>query len=114
MIYDYEEENTFFGGNEFRYFDTRSLRFYSDRIDSIAFNDSIHHVWLLSDYKRTFDNYAIIPDINGKFIIKSQEGWDSEMIAYPHVFKLNNKILMFYLGNDVGRYGFGLAQLDET
>ena len=81
LIYDYEEENTFFGGNEFRYFDTRSLRFYSDRIDSIAFNDSIHHVWLLSDYKRTFNNYAIIPDINGKFIIKSQEGWDSEIEA---------------------------------
>jgi len=42
----------------------------------------------------------------------STNTWDDEMIAYPHVFELDNKIYMFYLGNEVGRYGFGLAQLD--
>ncbi|MEZ5039032.1 MAG: hypothetical protein R2828_04045 [Saprospiraceae bacterium] len=42
----------------------------------------------------------------------SEEGWDSEMVAYPHVFKLENKIYMMYLGNQVGRYGFGLAELE--
>lgn len=41
----------------------------------------------------------------------SEEGWDSEMVAYPHVFELDGKINMFYLGNQVGRYGFGLAEL---
>ena len=44
----------------------------------------------------------------------SEEGWDSEMISYPHVFELDGKIYMFYLGNQVGRYGFGLAELDGT
>jgi len=43
----------------------------------------------------------------------SEEGWDSEMISYPHVLELDNKIYLFYLGNHVGRYGFGLAQLQE-
>ena len=42
----------------------------------------------------------------------SEEGWDSEMVAYPHVFELDGNIYMFYLGNQVGRYGFGLAQLE--
>jgi hypothetical protein len=42
----------------------------------------------------------------------SSEGWDSEMIAYPHVFELDGSIYMFYLGNQVGKYGFGLAQLE--
>lgn len=42
----------------------------------------------------------------------SEVGWDSEMISYPHVFNLDGKILMFYLGNQVGRYGFGLAILE--
>ena len=42
----------------------------------------------------------------------SDEGWDSEMISYPHVFELDGSIYMFYLGNQVGRHGFGLAQLD--
>jgi hypothetical protein len=33
------------------------------------------------------------------------------MTAYPHVFELNGKVFMFYLGNAVGRHGFGLAEL---
>jgi len=43
----------------------------------------------------------------------SEFGWDSEMVAYPHVFKLDGKIFMLYLGNQVGRYGFGLAELKK-
>lgn len=43
----------------------------------------------------------------------SIEGWDSEMISYPHVFELDNELYMFYLGNQVGKYGFGLAQLES-
>lgn len=41
----------------------------------------------------------------------SEQGWDSEMISYPHVFELDGKIYMAYLGNQVGRYGFGIAEL---
>lgn len=42
----------------------------------------------------------------------SDDGWDSEMVSYPHVFELDGKTYMFYLGNGVGREGFGLAELD--
>lgn len=42
----------------------------------------------------------------------SPEGWDSEMISYPHVFELDGKTYMAYLGDQVGRYGFGLAVLE--
>ena len=41
----------------------------------------------------------------------SEEGWDSEMISYPHVFELDGKVFMMYLGNQVGKHGFGLAEL---
>lgn len=41
----------------------------------------------------------------------SPDGFDSEMVAYPHVFECDNKIYMLYLGNEVGKYGFGLAIL---
>lgn len=44
----------------------------------------------------------------------SEEGWDSETISYPHVFELDGIVYMAYLGNQVGRYGFGLAVLDGT
>lgn len=42
----------------------------------------------------------------------SENSWDSEMISYPHVFELDGKIYMAYLGDQVGRYGFGLAVLE--
>ena len=28
------------------------------------------------------------------------------------IFEVNDKIFMLYLGNEVGRYGFGLAELE--
>ena len=42
----------------------------------------------------------------------SEEGWDAEMISYPHVFDVEGKTYMAYLGNQVGRCGFGLAVLE--
>jgi hypothetical protein len=42
----------------------------------------------------------------------SGTGWDAQMVSYPHVFALDGRTFMFYLGNDVGRHGFGLAELE--
>ncbi|MEM5777468.1 MAG: hypothetical protein QXJ06_03390 [Candidatus Aenigmatarchaeota archaeon] len=39
----------------------------------------------------------------------SDSGWDSKSIAYPFVFKHNDKKYMLYNGNNFGREGFGLA-----
>ncbi len=40
----------------------------------------------------------------------SESGWDSEMISYPHVFELDGEVYMLYLGNQVGKGGFGIAK----
>lgn len=42
----------------------------------------------------------------------SPQGWDSQMMCYPHVFTCNEKIYMLYNGNAFGREGFGLAVLE--
>ncbi len=42
----------------------------------------------------------------------SPEGFDSDMVAYPHVFSVDGRVYMAYLGNSVGREGFGLARLE--
>ena len=39
----------------------------------------------------------------------SEEGWDSEMICYPNILQLKNKLLLFYSGNQYGKEGFGYA-----
>lgn len=44
----------------------------------------------------------------------SEAGWDSDMVAYPHVFQLGGSTYMAYLGNGVGREGFGLARLEGS
>jgi hypothetical protein len=41
-----------------------------------------------------------------------ESDWDAQMVAYPHVFEVDDRIYMAYLGNEVGRFGFGLAVLD--
>jgi len=81
LIYDYDDKNVFYGGNEFRYFDIKSLRFQSDRINTIKYDTSGYHVHLVNDEKRSFKRYYVNPDINGKFLVKIQEGRNSEVEA---------------------------------
>lgn len=60
-------------------------------------------------YASSIDRVNWVRDDSKAGIDVSGEGWDSEMISYPHVFELDGKIYMMYLGNHVGRFGFGLA-----
>jgi hypothetical protein len=40
----------------------------------------------------------------------SAEGWDSDMICYPYVFKYEGMDYMLYNGNAYGKTGFGIAK----
>jgi predicted GH43/DUF377 family glycosyl hydrolase len=40
----------------------------------------------------------------------SEDGWDSEMIAYPAVVAVGERTYLFYNGNGYGREGFGYAE----
>jgi len=42
----------------------------------------------------------------------SEDGWDCETVSYPHVFELDGSTYMYYQGNQVGKFGFGLARLE--
>jgi hypothetical protein len=43
----------------------------------------------------------------------SSEGWDAEMIEYPHVVQHHRTRYMFYNGNKFGESGFGFAELSN-
>lgn len=43
----------------------------------------------------------------------SEDGWDSDMLCYPHVFECAGDVYMLYNGNEFGRHGFGLAVLES-
>jgi len=44
-------------------------------------------------------------------ISPSNEGWDSKMIAYPEIKKIEESIVMLYNGNSFGKEGIGWAIL---
>jgi predicted GH43/DUF377 family glycosyl hydrolase len=62
-------------------------------------------------YSEDLNNWVRDDDSVG--IDVSEDGWDSDMLCYPHVFHCDGKIYMLYNGNEFGRFGFGLAVLDE-
>ena len=43
----------------------------------------------------------------------SENGWDSDMMCYPNIFECDGKVYLLYNGNEFGRYGFGLAVLEN-
>ena len=95
LDYNYEDNNTFWANNEFRNFDFRSLRYYTEKIKDIDFDSVYNHVYLFKDKPRPFDLYSIKPDRNGHFIIDSQEGSKASSeadYAFVHFTLNTNKI----------------------
>lgn len=76
--------------------DFRENKNKSYRIGYAYSNDLIN--WIRDDDKAGID--------------VSDSGWDSQMICYPHITKINNKYIMFYCGNNFGKDGFGYAELE--
>ena len=64
-------------------------------------------------YAHSDDGYEWERDDKNVGIKYSESGWDSEMAHYPHVFELNGNYYMLYNGNEFGRFGFGLAILED-
>ena len=81
LIYDYEYENSFEAGNEYRYFDSKSIRYQSERIKDITTVSNTINVELFSDISRSFNEFISLPDLNGNFLINKQEAWNSETEA---------------------------------
>ena len=80
-------KNIFTGGNEFRYFDIKSLRYQSEYIKSIDYVDPGYNIYLVHSESREFKPYFYNPDFNGKYYIAIQEGRDFDTDAdYVNVF----------------------------
>ncbi|TWJ04648.1 uncharacterized protein DUF5103 [Mucilaginibacter frigoritolerans] len=93
LIYNDITLNDFPGGNEFRHFDTRTLKLNSERILHITREDTSNTILLLTDPDRNEPNYSFSYDLNGAFYILNQDGTDPHTDAdYAHMyFTLNTK-----------------------
>jgi hypothetical protein len=72
LDYDYNKENVFPGGNEFRYFDIRTNRFNGENVQDIKFFRPVYHVTLLPDAIRSNKSYFSYKEMNGNFVVESQ------------------------------------------
>jgi hypothetical protein len=73
LVFDYEMENIFPGGNEFRHFDLKSMRYQTRFIHHIDRTDERTDVYLTRGNNRRFKPYIYEKDIDGQFLIDVQE-----------------------------------------
>ncbi len=85
LIYDYEDENLFRGVNEFRSFDIKSLRYRSLNVNSITTGRNGWLVELLNDQSRQFLQYTSREDINGQFLIKTED-YDNDFLESDYAY----------------------------
>ncbi|MEM9647874.1 MAG: DUF5103 domain-containing protein [Bacteroidota bacterium] len=75
LVYKYDQETSFFGGNEFLNFDTKDLRSPTFAISKVEFKDLYHHYLFTNEY-RYDQTYTYFPDINGDFVVRTLQGED--------------------------------------
>jgi len=77
LLYKYDKETAFWGGNEFLYFDTKEIRLTNLNIALIRTGEHLYHTYLYEDKFRNFDPYTYYPDVNGNFVIRNINSEDS-------------------------------------
>lgn len=73
LIYEHNPNFVFSGGDEYRIFETSSLRFTGEGVRSVDFFSPFYHVTLRPSVSKHFKKYEYDDDINGKFLIRRQE-----------------------------------------
>ncbi len=87
LNYDYNKENVFNGLNEYRFLNTRTLRYRGQKVKLIEQENKSTNVFLFKEEKRTYKNHITYQDLNGGFKINIQEGIDSRVEAdYANVY----------------------------
>ena len=74
LIYKYDKEASFWGGNEFLYFDTKSIRSSTLNIAKIELGENLYHSYLYTNQERIDQPYTYFPDINGNFTVRTLDG----------------------------------------
>jgi len=73
LVYDYNRENVFEAGNEFRYFDIRTNRIPGENVLSTNFHRPYYHKTLMTDEVRANKPFFQFKEMNGKYVVESQD-----------------------------------------
>jgi len=81
------DKNIFNGGNEYRYFDIKSIRYQTEYVREIDYVIPNYNVLLYPSENREFKPYFYWKDFNGKYYIAFQEGNKADIDAdYVYVY----------------------------
>lgn len=81
LVYKYDKETSFWGGNEFLNFDNKIIRNTSLNISNIYLGADIFYTHLFTNEDRSKLPYTYFPDINGNFVVRNLEGENSSIDA---------------------------------
>ncbi len=81
LTYGFNHECIFPGGNEFRNFDTKSLRANGLGVAQIEYKDPSYQVILRTDQIRRLGDYLTESDLNGRYLIKNDNANDADLEA---------------------------------
>jgi len=80
LQYRYDEETSFFAGNEFFDFDNKDIRAATNRVQYIELID-LYHNYLFGNITRENTVYTYNPDLNGNFKINTIQGDEPKVNA---------------------------------
>ena len=80
LIYKYDTETSFAGGNEYLFFENKDVRAANTGIQSIDLKD-LYHNYLYSNFERATRPYTYNPDINGNYVILNMDAENSSIEA---------------------------------
>ncbi len=81
LTFDYNEENNFGGGSEWRQFEVKSLGYASLKVEDIVLEDDGYNVYLRADIPTAKNAYSSQTDLNGNWLIKNDEASNSHLEA---------------------------------
>jgi len=86
LIYKYDTETQFWGGNEFLFFDNKDIRGANNSISRIDAKE-IYNSHLYTNNARANVPYTFFPDVNGNFVVRNLNAEDNSVEAdYSWVF----------------------------
>jgi hypothetical protein len=80
LIYRYDTESAFWGGNEYLYFENRDVRTANIGVQFIDLKD-IYHSYLFTNQSRKDRPYTYNPDLNGNFQITAADRFNTDIEA---------------------------------
>ena len=84
LIYKYDTESSFWGGNEYLYFENKDIRAANIGVRQIDLQD-LYHNYLFTNTERASKPYTYNPDINGNYLVTNIDA-DNPSIEADYVW----------------------------